>query len=99
MPAFRQTRPQRKTAKRVELASFRSRKTHVVEMKDVNWIARIFWASQQFQPKYRGGRGRGKLRPLLYLTVDSGLTVESRYDSTSELSSDYRLHCDSWLEV
>ena len=37
---------QRKTAKRVELASFNARKTQVVNMKDVDWMARIIWASQ-----------------------------------------------------
>ena len=37
---------QRKTANRVELTSFNARKTQVVEMKNVDWIARIIWASQ-----------------------------------------------------
>ena len=37
---------QRKTAKRIELASFSARKTQVLEMKDVDWMARIIWASQ-----------------------------------------------------
>jgi phage repressor protein C with HTH and peptisase S24 domain len=37
---------QRKTAKRIELASFNAHKTQVVDMKDVDWMARIIWASQ-----------------------------------------------------
>jgi phage repressor protein C with HTH and peptisase S24 domain len=37
---------QRKTATRFELASFNARKTQVVEMKVVDWMARIIWASQ-----------------------------------------------------
>jgi phage repressor protein C with HTH and peptisase S24 domain len=37
---------QRKTAKRVEVASFNARKTQVLDMKDVQSIARIVWASQ-----------------------------------------------------
>ena len=37
---------QRKTAKRIELASFNARTKQVVEMKDVDWMARIVWASQ-----------------------------------------------------
>ena len=38
---------QRKTAKRIELASFNAAsKTQVVDMKDVDWMARIIWATQ-----------------------------------------------------
>jgi phage repressor protein C with HTH and peptisase S24 domain len=37
---------QRKTAKQVELVSFNAPTKQVVEMKDVEWMARIIWASQ-----------------------------------------------------
>ena len=37
---------QRKTVKLIELASFNAPTKQVVEMKDVDWMARIVWASQ-----------------------------------------------------
>jgi phage repressor protein C with HTH and peptisase S24 domain len=38
---------QRQTAKTLELASFNSaHETKVLDMKDVDWMARIMWASQ-----------------------------------------------------
>jgi phage repressor protein C with HTH and peptisase S24 domain len=38
---------QRQTAKTVELASFNAdHETKVLDMKDVDWMARIIWASQ-----------------------------------------------------
>ena len=38
---------QRKTAKAVELASFNAaHKTTKLDMKDVDWMARIIWATQ-----------------------------------------------------
>jgi phage repressor protein C with HTH and peptisase S24 domain len=38
---------QRQTAKSIELASFNAaRETKSLDMKDVDWIARIIWASQ-----------------------------------------------------
>jgi phage repressor protein C with HTH and peptisase S24 domain len=38
---------QRQTAKTLELASFNAaHETKVLDMKDVDWMARIMWASQ-----------------------------------------------------
>jgi phage repressor protein C with HTH and peptisase S24 domain len=36
----------KKTVKRVELAPFNSPKIQVVDMKNIEWMARIIWASQ-----------------------------------------------------